>query len=273
MQQTRKRAALITGASSGIGEAYARALASRGDDLVLVARSADKLERIASELRARTNVTVHVVPADLKESGAAAEIFAATEALEVDIHVLINNAGFATHGRFEELPLERELEEIMVNVYAVVALTRLYLPRMLRMDDARIINVASTAAFQPLPYMAVYGATKAFVLSFSEALWGQLADSTVSVLAVCPGPVATNFFEVVSANEARVGKPDTAEHVVEVSLRAAGRRRSHVIPRMVDYLMANAARFLPRPTVARTTERVLRPRSVPRLRADNGVHP
>jgi uncharacterized protein len=273
MNAFRNKTALITGASSGIGEAYARELAGTGSHLVLVARSVDKLERLAAELRTKHGVTVLVVEADLRKADAAQHVFARTEAAKLEIALLVNNAGFATYGRFESLDIERELDEVMVNVHAVVALTGCYLPRMLHMSHAGIINVASTAAFQPLPYMAVYGATKAFVLSFSEALWAQLSSTPVAVLAVCPGPVATNFFAVVAANEARVGKPDTAENVVRVSLRCLTQRRSYIVPRFSDFLLTNLARLMPRPALARTSERVLRPRSVPQLRADNGVRP
>lgn len=265
--------ALITGASSGIGEAYARDLAKRGANLVLVARSKNVLDKLASELRERFQVKVLVVAVDLSKPDAAEQVFAQTEAHGLEISLLINNAGFATYGRFEQLEGSRELEEVMLNVYAVVALTHRYLPRMLEHKRGGVINVASTAAFQPLPYMAVYGATKAFVLSFSEALWAQLADSNVSVLAVCPGPVATNFFEVVAAQEARVGKPDTPENVVRVSLTALARRRGSVVPRFQDYVMTNLARVLSRPALVRTTERILRPRSLPRLQANHGVAP
>jgi short-subunit dehydrogenase len=175
--------------------------------------------------------------------------------------MLINNAGFATYGPFETKDLAREQEEVMVNVYSVVTLTHLYLPKLLEAPGASIVNVASTAAFQPLPFMAVYGASKAFVLSFSEALWAQLKDTHVTVLAFCPGPVKTQFEHVVNAPEAMVGKKDTPEFVVEKALRALEARRSFVIPRFSQHFVANLSRFIPRSTVAVATAKVLKPRT------------
>jgi hypothetical protein len=254
--------ALITGASSGIGEAFARDLASRGMDVVLVARSLDALEALAAELTSKFEIKAVVIRSDLGREGGAEAVFRETEARGIAITMLINNAGFATYGPFQTLALEREQEEVMVNVHSVVTLTNLYLPRLIETPGAAIINVASTAAFQPLPFMAVYGASKAFVLSFSEALWAQLKDTGVSVLAFCPGPVATRFASVVGAREAMVGKPDTPEFVVRSALRALDARRSFVVPRFRQLLVASVARLLPRAAVARTTAKVLRPRGL-----------
>lgn len=173
MNMFRNTTALVTGASSGLGEAYARELARRGTNLVLVARSVDKLNQLASELETQFRVRVLVIQADLTRPEAVEQIFTQTEDQRLEIALLVNNAGFATYGRFETLDTQRELDEIMVNVYAVVALTRRYLPSMLAMRRAAIVNVASTAAFQPLPYMAVYGATKAFVLSYFRGALGS----------------------------------------------------------------------------------------------------
>jgi uncharacterized protein len=252
--------ALITGASSGIGEEFARQLASRGMDLVLVARSLDKLEALAVELAAKFAIKAFAIRADLGERGAAEAVFRETEARNTRITMLINNAGFATYGPFQTLALAREQEEVMVNVYSVVTLTSMYLPKLLEAPGASIINVASTAAFQPLPFMAVYGASKAFVLSFSEALWGQLKDSNISVLALCPGPVETRFASVVAAPEATVGKPDTAEFVVNAALRALEARRSFVVPRLRQLILSNLTRLLTRAAVVKTTAKILRPR-------------
>jgi uncharacterized protein len=265
MKNFNEGTALVTGASSGIGQAYAEELARRGMNLVLVARSLSKLEALAETLRQRNKVRVHVIRADLSHADAADQVFKKTEELGVRVNLLINNAGFATYGRFGTLDLGRELEEVMVNTHAVVALTGRFLPRLVEAKEAGIISVCSTAAFQPLPYMATYGATKAFVLSFSEALWAQFKNTNVRVIAVCPGPVATDFHRVVGAAEAQVGKPDTPEHVVLASLRALSNGRSFVVPRFSDYLLTNLARFLPRSMVAMTSERVLRPKTPKKL--------
>jgi hypothetical protein len=253
--------ALVTGASSGIGETFARVLAARGMDVVLTARSLDRLEALAAELRTRCGVEAHVIAADLAQPDGAQQLFDATEARGLRINLLVNNAGFATHGPFQSLNLRREQEEITLNVHALVTLTHLYLPQLLMKPGAGIVNVASTAAFQPLPYMAVYGASKAFVLSFSEALWAQFKGSNVSVLAFCPGPVKTRFSEVVGAPEAMVGKQDTPEFVVARALDALERNRSYVIPRFSQTLLASLGRFLPRSVVAKISHDVLQPRT------------
>lgn len=256
-----KGTALITGASSGIGEAFARTLAARGMNLVLTARSLDKLEALAKELRAKHGIQAEAVAADLGQPGGAEALFRATEARGLRISMLINNAGFATHGPFQALNLAREQEQIMLNVHALATLTHLYLPQLLAKAGSGIINVASTAAFQPLPYMAVYGASKAFVLSFSEALWAQFKGSNVSVLAFCPGPVQTRFAEVVGAPEAMVGKQDTPEFVVNKALRALDRQKSYVIPRFGQLMLSSLGRFLPRQLTASISGSVLQPRN------------
>src|SRR6266516_7963303 len=167
------KAALITGASSGIGEAFAHILAARGMNLVLVARSADKLRVIAQALSEQHGIRADVVTADLCREGAMQEVYQRTQALGVPVDLLVNNAGFGTYGCFDTLAPEREHEEIMLNVTALVDLTHAFLPAMVERKEGGVINVASIAAFKPLPYQAVYGASKAFVLSFSLALWGE----------------------------------------------------------------------------------------------------
>jgi NADP-dependent 3-hydroxy acid dehydrogenase YdfG len=168
--------ALVTGASSGIGAAFARGLAARGQDLVLVARGTAKLEALATELTARHGVKVDVIAADLARTETADAVAAELAARDIAIGTLINNAGFGTHGAFAELDAAREHDEVLVNVYSLVALTRALLPAMIARRSGGIINVASTAAFQPVPYMATYGATKAFVLSFGQALAEEVRE-------------------------------------------------------------------------------------------------
>jgi short-subunit dehydrogenase len=260
MTDYKNRTALVTGASMGIGAAFARALAERGADLVLVARSADKLQALATSLSGAYGVRAHAVAVDLSKPGAAEVLRAETTSRRLTIDVLVNNAGFAAYGRFDELAAERQREEVLLNCAAVVDVAHAFLPDMVRRRSGAIVNVASTAAFQPLPYMAVYGATKAFVLSFSEALWAENRARGVRVLALCPGATDTPFFEVVGATEASVGAREKPEVVVARALDALEKGRSHVVSGRRNYAMAQAARFFPRATLAANVERVMRPR-------------
>ena len=252
--------ALVTGASSGIGEQFARQLAKQGSHLVLVARSESKLESLASELRKMHGIKVEVISMDLSKEGAPSDLYQKCRLLKVDIELLINNAGFATHGLFEEVSGERQHEEVMLNVAAVVDMTHLFLPDMLRRRSGAVINVASTAGFQPLPYMAVYGATKAFVLSFTQALWFENRNRGIKFFALCPGSTDTSFFNVVGAEEASVGKKDTPERVVEVALRALKEGKVYVVPGVQNYLGAQLSRFITRKQSLRLVGSMLRPR-------------
>ena len=186
---------LITGASTGIGAEFARQFAARGHDLVVVARSADKLNDLAAQLRAAHGVDVTVLAMDLSLPTAAGELWQRTNRLGLEIAVLVNNAGFGTHGDVADADPQRLEEAIELNCRTLVGATARYLPQMRARGAGTIINVASTAAFQPLPKMAVYGASKAFVLSFTEALWAEERKHGVRVLAVCPGLTDTPFFE------------------------------------------------------------------------------
>ncbi|WP_442881950.1 SDR family NAD(P)-dependent oxidoreductase [Duganella sp. S19_KUP01_CR8] len=251
---------MVTGASSGIGLAFSHALAARGANLILVARSRDKLTSLARELEHRHAIRAHALAADLTEAGAASDVHARASALGLAPNILINNAGFATHGHFDALPLARQLDEISLNCRAVVELSHAFLPAMLEQGEGAIINVASTAALQPLPYMAIYGATKAFVLSFSEALWQEYRARGVRVLAVCPGATDTAFFDVVGAEEAGVGARMAAETVVNISLRALDRGQSHVVPGGANRMLGWLPRMLPRQTILQIVSNMLRPR-------------
>ncbi len=255
--------ALITGASSGIGEAFARALAARGMSVALVARSEDKLQTLAASLVRDHGIRAEVIAADMSQPGAAQALLAETQARDLRVHLLVNNAGFATYGPFDTLDPARDHEEVLVNVAAVVDMAHAFLPQMVERGTGGIINVASTVAFQPMPYMAVYGASKAFVLSFSEALWAENRARGIRVLALCPGATKTAFFDVADTDEARVGPMDTPEHVVDVALKGLERGRSSIIsgPNALNAVLAQTPRFSPRSLVARTTERMLRPRT------------
>jgi uncharacterized protein len=253
--------ALITGASSGLGEQFAYALAQRKYDLVLTARRADRLATVAAQARKLGAAMVEVIEADLARRGAPAEIFAQVEALRLQIDYLVNNAGFGTSGRFDRLPLERELEEIDLNVSAVVAMTRLFIPAMIARNRGTIINVASTAAFQALPFMATYAASKAFVLNFTLALAGELAGTGVKVSALCPGPVRTEFQAVAKNEHGRL--PDfaylPAETVVAQGITAAENGRSMHIAGVINFLTAQSNRLMPRALINFVARRIYRP--------------
>ena len=254
--------ALITGASSGIGEAFALALASQGFDLILVARSEDKLTALAKQLTELHSRRVEVVTADLTHPGSAAKVHAAAQALGMPVDLLVNNAGFGSVGSFEKLDAERERQEVLLNCAAVVDMTHAFLPAMLAQKRGGIINVASMAAFQPLPYMSVYAATKAFVLSFSRGIRGEVRGRGVNMLCVCPGPVDTPFFEATGNTRLRSTVPKatlmTAEAVVRASLKAFRAGRSVVVPGAANKLVAGSAQLLPHDALTAMTARFMR---------------
>ncbi|MBV9439194.1 MAG: SDR family oxidoreductase [Candidatus Eremiobacteraeota bacterium] len=252
--------ALVTGASSGIGEAFARALADRGHDLVLVARSADRLRALAAELAARHGVRAEALAADLSDVAAPDAVVAELAARGLEIGLLVNNAGFGTHGEFASLDARRERDEVVVNAYAPVALTRALLPAMIARKRGAVINVSSTGGFQPVPYMATYGATKAFVLSFSEALAEEVRRYGVRVVALCPGQTETAFFTGI--DEARIGRPRRPAQVVATALRALDRGHVVAVDGFANYLLANAGRFAPRFLTARVAAMMERPKSL-----------
>lgn len=250
-EEPRRPRALITGASGGIGETFARHLAQRGYDLVLVARRKDRLERLAKELSSSRDSTVDVVQADLASDGAVSIVEERLRSGDIDL--LVNDAGFGTRGVFADLPLDRELEELDVNVRALVRLTHAALAAMIQRGRGAIINVASTGAFQPVPHMATYAATKAFVLHFSEALHEEVKRKGVTVTCLCPGPVRTQFQEVAGVDESRV--PSIAwtdvDTVVKAALGAVSSRRAIAVPGVVNAVTAASIRFLPRFVVRR----------------------
>ncbi len=255
------KTALITGASSGIGRAFAEALASRGMSVILVARSQDRLRALATDLATRYAIRAEVIAVDLSQPQAIQEIQQEIQRLGLGVDLLINNAGFATHGSFERLSPERDHAQVMVDVVAVVDLAHAFVPALLeRAPGTGIINIASTAGFQPLPSMAVYGASKAFVLSFSQALAEEYRARGLRVLALCPGATETAFFEV-AGEAASVGRRRTAEQVVVTALRALERGRDVVIDGFSNALLANLARFFPRRFVVRMAGRTLRPQT------------
>jgi short-subunit dehydrogenase len=256
------KTALVTGASSGIGASFAKMLAARGANLVLVARSEAKMQDLADTLQRQHQIKVTVLPTDLSKSGAATQLYEALQKLGITVNILVNNAGFSTYGNFVTVGLERQHEEIMLNVGAVVELTHTFLPQIREAGNGAIINVASIAGFQPVPYMAVYGATKAFLLSFTEALWMEekKSKSGVRVLALCPGATDTNIFEVMGTTTPAVGSLSSPERVVEIALLGLEQRRSFIIPGIRNYWQSQLGRVLPRSRVLQIAERMLRPK-------------
>ena len=218
------KTALITGASSGIGLAYAQEFARRGANLVLVARRKSLLEKLAKEIKATSKVTIETFEMDLSALDAGAKLVKAVEAKNLTVDFLVNNAGFGTSGRLIHENRDEVQREVVLNVATLVDLTTAYLPGMLKRDFGAIVNIASTASFQPVPGMAVYAATKAFVRSFTSAVWGELGDSKVRVLSVSPGATRTEFFDVAGAKP--VGELAPVTNVVPTTLKALESRNS-----------------------------------------------
>src|SRR2546421_9702042 len=252
---------LITGASSGIGEAFARKLATQGHDLLLVARSEDKLVALCNELGRSQNIRAQYVAIDLTKRDAPARLLAETVERNLEIDLLINNAGFGSMGDFAKLDLELELKMIDLNVRSLVELTHRFLTSMRERKRGSIINVASTAGFQGVPFMATYAATKAFVLSFSEALWEENRSFGIRVMALCPGVTETGFFEAARMQRPPARTVETPEDVVETAMRALGRGKSHVVSGWTNFIATESERILPRSLVLRAAGAVLRSHS------------
>lgn len=242
---------LITGASAGLGTVFAERLAAEGRNLILAARRQDRMETIADRLGRKHGVAVEIVPADLADPDGPARIMAALEEHGWPLEGLVNNAGFGARGRFDTLPLDRQLAMIRLNVNALTELTGRCIPGLREADQPFIINVASLAAWQAGPNMAVYYATKAFVLSFSEALHEELAKDGIRVSALCPGATATEFAEQAGLTDSRMFQAGTQspDDVVRAGLR--GRHRAIVLPGLRSRVMAFFTRLVPRRTSRR----------------------
>jgi len=251
---------LITGASTGIGAAFARKLAARGRNVLLVARSEDKLIALCNEIGRLTSIRAQYLALDLRQPEAAAQLLEETNKRELEIDMLINNAGFGSMGDFAKLDLDHELEMIQLNVRAVVDVTQRFLGPMRERKRGTIINVASTAGFQAVPYMATYAATKAFVLSFSEALWEENRLHGVHVMALCPGVTETNFFEASQIDRPPMRTIQTAEEVVDAALRGLARKKHIVISGWTNWFTVQAERFVPRSMVTKVAGKALRSR-------------
>jgi short-subunit dehydrogenase len=249
-----RQTALVTGASSGIGAALATLFARDRYELVLVARSEEALNRTAEALRSRHGIAATVLATDLARPAAAQQIFDELRGRGIGVDVLVNNAGFATFGRFDEIPTEQDLELLQVNVVALTHLTKLFLPGMVARRRGRILNVASTAGFQPGPLMAVYYASKAYVLSLSEALANELQGTSVTVTALCPGPTTTGFQKRAAMEDSKLvagRRLMSAEAVAKAGYKGMQQGDVIVVPGLQNRVLAEAVRLLPRRLVTR----------------------
>jgi short-subunit dehydrogenase len=254
--------ALITGASSGIGECFARALAQREHNLVLTARSEGKLSQLAAELVREHSIKVEVIAADLSVRDAAPQLAAILQERNLPIGLLVNNAAFGARGEFWNLPLDRQMAMIRLNINALAELTYLLLPAMVKRGEGAIINVSSTVSFQPTAYTATYAATKAFVTSFSMGLAEEVRPHGIRVVTLCPGSTRTNFFKAGNYGVRNMpGGMQEPEDVVDEALRTLDRGGGLVVPRFLNKFMVFVQRLVPRATVASFAAMIFRPRN------------
>jgi uncharacterized protein len=254
------KTALITGASSGIGAAFAIELASQQTDLILVARSQEKLQQLAQQIQTKFGIKTEIIVQDLTQLGASQSLYETVSQKGLSVDLLINNAGFGDYGEFAKRELQKQVKMIQLNITALVELTYLFLPQMKQRGSGGIINVSSIAGFQPLPYMSVYAATKAFVLNFSEALWAENKETGVRILALCPGATKSDFFKNAEFPSSFASKNGagyaTAEEVVKDALNALEQDRSTLVTGgLANQLIVNIPRFLPRDLLVKTVEK------------------
>ncbi len=246
--------ALITGASGGIGYELALEHVRRGGHVILVARSEAKLREYKAKWESTYGVNVHVIGMDLAQRGSAHELYDAVSTRGLTVDILINNAGFGQYGLFEESDLDRAMQMLELNIVTLTALTRLFVVDMVRRRSGRIMNVASTASFQPVPLMTLYAATKAFVLSFSEALNNEVSDRGVTVTALCPGPTTSGFQDVAAMHEARMVDRRlmaTSDDVARFGYDAMMRGKPVAVHGLLNRLTAFLVRFTPRSIIVR----------------------
>lgn len=251
--------ALITGASDGIGLEMAKIHASKGGDLILVARSADKLLHLKEELESAHKINVRVIGKDLSNENAALEVYNEVKAAGITVDYLINNAGFGDFGFFTEGNWEKQNRMIQLNITTLTQFTRLFLSDMIVRRSGKIVNVASTASFQPGPLMAVYYATKAYVLHFSEAVNNEIAGSGVTITALCPGATASGFQKAAGMEESKLVKGRKLPTSIEVAAfgyRAMLNGKTVAIPGLMNKLMVFGVRFLPRKWVVKVARSV-----------------
>ena len=269
-----KERTLITGASSGIGLHLAREFAKHGHDLVLVAPVESELKQIAADLGAAHDVEVECVAKDLEQETAALEIFSKTTANGREINILVNNAGHGQRGRFWEIPIERDLSILRLNIEAVLRMTKSFLPPMLERRRGRILNVASVASFEPGPLLALYHASKAFVLSFSEALSTETEDTGVTVTALCPGPTDTDFFPKADMLETRAFQKANLmppQEVAEIGYKALMKGDRVVVAGAVNKMMVFARHLMPESAQAKKQEKLygdVEPKERKRIRGE-----
>ncbi len=268
------RWALVTGASSGIGAEFARQLAARGMHLVLTARREDRLRELARELDLRHAAKCELIPADLSDPAAPRCLWQEIQRRGIDVQLLVNDAGFSHVGEIETAPLERLMQLLQVNVAAATELTYLALRPMLQRRSGAIINVSSLTGFQPVAYMAVYAASKAYSLHLSESLWAEARDHGVHVMALCPGTTRTELFEIAGVGGwLKKRRSQTPEQVVRAALRGLRKRQPVCIPGARNRLLTLLGRFLPRSRVVLGSMKYFRPppvarRELPRENAD-----
>ena len=247
---------LITGASSGIGKTFAFEYAGQGKNLILTARSKDKLDKIKKEIEKKFSVDVKVLIKDLAKENSAAELYRELKQNDLHVDILVNNAGFGTSGEFHKKEFAGQHDQIILNCLSLADLTYFIIKDMAEKNSGNIINIASTAAFQPVPYMAVYGATKAFVLSFSEALHQEYKNYGIKVTAVCPGATETSFFD--TAGPVGMGMHRKAEEVVKTAVKAAGKKKLYVVDGVKNYGVTLLSRFLTRKKTAEISGKILK---------------
>ncbi|TYR80693.1 SDR family oxidoreductase [Priestia megaterium] len=243
-----KETVLITGASSGIGKELAYHYAKDGYNIVMVARSLTKLTEIKNDLEKQYGGSVFVIQKDLSKESEIQEVYKLIKQNNMRVDILINNAGFGLFGEFLETDLEDELNMIDLNVKSLTYMTKLFLPDMIKQNKGGILNVASTAAFQPGPLMAVYYATKAYVLSFTEALENELKDTNITVSALCPGPTETGFSDRANLKESKLFKSGVMDvkTVAEIGYKGFKSGKTVIIPGLKNKILAGAVRFAPR---------------------------
>lgn len=254
-------ATLITGASSGIGLEFAKLFAKNGHNLVLVARNEDKLNTLKNELKNKYDVQVYVYKKDLSQKDSAYDIFNYTSEKELFIDTIINNAGFGDFGKFSELDLQKQTDMVQVNIMSVMQLCHLFVNPMLEKNCGKILNVASIASFIPGPLMSTYHATKAFVLSFSEALSFELKGTGVSVMALCPGPTKTGFEEKANLENSGLFKHiknSTAEEVAKYGYKKLQEKSIIAIPGIINKMIISPSKFTPRKIVRRVVYHILK---------------
>jgi len=252
------RWALVTGASAGIGKALAEELAAGGTNLVLSARRVDRLQQVAAALRSRHTINTEIVEADLSKPLAPEKIFRFTEEKGIVIDLLVNNAGFGQYGELSAVETQRLLDMVQVNCTAVLHLTRLFLPKMIARQSGDVLIVSSTAAFQAVPYISTYAATKVFDLYLAEGLAEEMKPHGIRVCALCPGTTESEFHEVAGHPSHSKGRQETAEKVAKTGLRALAAGKSYVISGLGNYLGAHGERLVPRRFVTRIAANMFR---------------